>query len=354
MLRRRPDSTLEFRLVEAALFAAAPAPLTSERRDALRLRIMSNLGPQDPSRRRLPPMPGLVRERWVSIPAGVGIAAAIIAANQAVLHLSRPSSSPEPVVQATGEILVNGQAATHAVAGQRIEARTATWISLGDAQAGLEPGSVVRFSGAGESMILWIEAGDVTVVTGDRALSVSGGSWVASLQAGTVARFVPIGEATVVHVEAGVVQLASRGQTHTVTPANSPLFVPGLADKPAEDTPGDGLHAPPPAPIDASAGSSGDAAGASAGEGGQDFDLPPSDPPGQGGENPGNGPPSDPPGQGGENPGNGPPSDPPGQGGENPGNGPPSDPPGQGGENPGNGPPSDPPGQGNGHGSGKE
>jgi hypothetical protein len=62
-----------------------------------------------------------------------------------------------------------------------------------------------------------------------------------------------------------------------------------------------------------------------------------SDPPGHGGENPGQG--VDPPGHGGENPGQG--AEPPGQGGENPGQG--ADPPGHGGENPGQG--TEPPGQ---------
>jgi hypothetical protein len=70
----------------------------------------------------------------------------------------------------------------------------------------------------------------------------------------------------------------------------------------------------------------------------QNTELPIALPPGQGGENPGQG--HEPPGQGGENPGQG--HEPPGQGGENPGQG--HEPPGQGGENPGQG--VEPPGQG--------
>ncbi|MCL4230479.1 MAG: hypothetical protein KJ053_02760, partial [Dehalococcoidia bacterium] len=348
MLRRRPDSTFEFRLVEAAITAAAPAPLTPERRDALHLRIFSNLGPQDSSRRLLPVAPGFVRERWVAIPAGVGIAAAIFAANRVVLDQS-PSASTGSVAVASGEIVVDGRTAASAVPGQRIEARSPSWVSLGGVQVGLEPGAVVQFSGSGDGLSLRVETGDVTVVTGERGLSVSGNGWAAVLQAATVARFVPMGDAMVVHVADGAVQLDFRGRSYTITPATSPFLLPGLSDEPGDASTTGAGQEPLLTPIDAG-GAGGSGHGVAAHDGSPDLDSPPSDPPGHGGDNPGNGsPPSDPPGQGGENPRNGSaPSNPPGQGGDNPGNGsPPSDPPGHGGENPGNGsPPSDPPGHG--------
>ncbi len=360
MLRRRPDATFEFRLVEAAFAAAAPAPLSPERREALRLRIFANLGPQDFPRRLLPTAPGFVRERWVAIPAGVGIAAAIIAANRVVLEFSQPATrSGDLVARASGEVLVDGQAGVSAVAGQRIEARTSAWLALpGGGQAGLEAGAVVRFTGSGASLALLIESGDVTVVTGDAGLAVAGQGWSASVQASTVARFVPMGDAMIVHVPEGLVQLTIGGRSYTITPADSPLFIPGASGQPAGDEGGAAEPEPPPGSADGDGPGAPDSPGFSRneesghpgppsdspGQGNLGNGNPPSDPPGQG--NPGDGgPPSDPPGQG--NGGNGgPPSDPPGQG--NGGNGnPPSDPPGQG--HGGNGgPPSDPPGQGNG------
>ncbi len=342
MLRRKPDATFEFRLVEAALAAAAPAPLSPERREALRLRIFANLGPQDSPRRLLPTAPGFVRERWVAIPAGVGIAAAIIAANRVVLELSQPATrSGDPVARASGEVLVDGQAGVSAVAGQRIEARTSAWLALpGGGQAGLEASAVVRFTGSGASLALLIERGDVTVVTGDVGLAVAGQGWSASVQASTVARFVPMGDAMIVHVPEGLVQLTIGGRSYTITPADSPLFIPGASGQPVGDEGGAAEPEPPPGSADGDGPGAPDSPGFSRNEE-SGHPGPPEDPPGQGN----GGPPSDPPGQG--NGGNGdPPSDPPGQG--NGGNGgPPSDPPGQG--NGGNGDlPSDPPGQGNG------
>ena len=78
MLRLRHDDSFELRLVEEAVVSLAPPRLSDERREALRTRIMSTLGPQDAApQRRL----GVVaNERWVLVPAGVGVIAAILAA----------------------------------------------------------------------------------------------------------------------------------------------------------------------------------------------------------------------------------------------------------------------------------
>ena len=76
MLRRKPDNTFEYRHLEFALGSSRPLPLTPERREALRLRIMTSLGPQDARARR-----GLaLREHWVAVPATIGVAAAIFGA----------------------------------------------------------------------------------------------------------------------------------------------------------------------------------------------------------------------------------------------------------------------------------
>src|SRR5690348_11515427 len=81
MLRRRPDNTFEFVIVESALETAAPGGLSAERREALRLRIISHIGEQLPAPRRTAAIFGApsFKSRWVVVPAGVGIGIAVIA-----------------------------------------------------------------------------------------------------------------------------------------------------------------------------------------------------------------------------------------------------------------------------------
>src|SRR5512142_1910654 len=106
MLRRRPDSTYEFRQIEAALRSARPKPLSAERKEALRLRIMSRLGEQELAR------PGLrvLHERWITVPAGIGLAAAIFAGARIVAEEAPWSTGGSTVVaHATGSMLVDGR-----------------------------------------------------------------------------------------------------------------------------------------------------------------------------------------------------------------------------------------------------
>lgn len=83
MLRRRPDDTFELRFIEEALHSFAPPRLSAERKEALRLRIMSSLGEQE---QKQPGFGILPRERWVLVPAGIGIIATILAAAKAADH----------------------------------------------------------------------------------------------------------------------------------------------------------------------------------------------------------------------------------------------------------------------------
>ena len=79
MLRLRPDHTFEFQLVETLLAQLEPGPLTESHRAALHARIFSRIGAQEPLLRGPGGLPRL-RPAWIAIPAGVGIAAAIVAA----------------------------------------------------------------------------------------------------------------------------------------------------------------------------------------------------------------------------------------------------------------------------------
>lgn len=241
MLRRRSDSTFEFRHVEAALWAARPAPLSDRRREALRLRIFAELGTQDEPRRLLA-LP--VNERWIAIPAGLGIAAVIVAASQ--LAPGWPGGDgPVPVAaRATGDVLVDGVPGTSARQGQRILARSASWVAIGEhVTVGLEQGEAFSFSGEAGAFTLSLETGNATVATTDSGTEVTAGLWSARVEANTVAKFSLVAGATIIEVAEGSVEVTFDGRTFTVTPGNSPLYLarpvaagmPGLASGPNGD-----------------------------------------------------------------------------------------------------------------------
>jgi hypothetical protein len=384
MLRRRPDNTFEFRYVEAALEAARPAPLSPARRDALRARIFAMLGEQE---RRQPLIGFTPGERWVTIPAGVGIAAAIFAAVQ-LARESVPTGHPvrSPLsVQAAGSMEVNGREASEAFAGDRIVARGDTWLTVAASyRVGLETGTAVRFEESGDSVALYFERGRATVATANSGLTVYGSNWSAMVAPGSVATFASVRGATVVTVAEGLVTITtSDGSSHEVRPPDGHFFVPGepgaatpepgsgdlnsvtgtpgqaptggaLPDdgtSPGSNPPGGGAGAPAADDGDdtgaAPPTSGSPPSGGSASAGDPERGTPPEDPgAGDGGvtENPGGGsPPADPPGAGSPpaDPGSGsPPADPPGKG------TPPENPPGN--PNPGGSgsPPADPPGNG--------
>jgi len=226
MLRRRPDATFEFRLVEEALMRSAPRGLSAERREALRLRIMDRLGNQEVVRR----WQSLPRaEVWVAIPAGAGVVAAILAAGRlSEAWQSRDEAAGGATYAlATGDVLVGGEPASEARPGQDIVARGSTWLTLSDdVRIGLESGSTVRFDDEAGRVVLTMESGDVTVVGGGRGVEVHGVGWAASVRSGTAARFSSVRSGLVVVVAEGEVEATVNGRSYIVLPSNSPLYVP--------------------------------------------------------------------------------------------------------------------------------
>ncbi len=179
MLRRRPDSTFEYRDIERALYASAPNALTPERKEALRLRIFSQLGAQDEGR---PAPAGMARERWIAIPVGVGIAATVIAGTRYVLDQRGPAGDDAVVAMASGAVTVDGASGASAGAGQRIAATGPSWVAVGEnVRVGLEDGAAFRFATSGDRLALLLESGRHHIVSNEPLLEVRGGRWAARL-----------------------------------------------------------------------------------------------------------------------------------------------------------------------------
>ena len=161
MLRRKPDNTFEFRHVEAALTGSRPLPLTAERREALRLRIMSNLGPQDAPARRA----ANLREHWVAIPAAGGVAAAIFGAVH-FANINDEQTSTIVMARSVGDILVNGKAVDSATAGEEIRARSFAWVAISDdVRVGMDPGSSISFQQSEDRLTVKHHSGNAVFVT---------------------------------------------------------------------------------------------------------------------------------------------------------------------------------------------
>lgn len=409
MLRRRPDNTFEYRDIERVLYASAPNTLSPERKEALRLRIFSQLGAQDEAR---PGLAGTARERWIAIPVGVGIAATVIAGTRYVLDQRGPAGDDSLVAVASGAVTVDGISGVPAAADQRIAATGPSWVAVGEnVRVGLEDGAAFRFATSGDRLALLLESGRHHIVSNEPLLEVRGARWAARMTGPGVLEvsihqwYTSIaaieGEAVVQH--AGSSFLLRAGDPPLLVmngPAGDPARgAPDMSDAPgatdsepgpggqggaAHGTPDDsdsdeaeaepvpaadagqpsaaGEQPAPEPPVtgeDGAQGSSPDAAGTPGGppagappSGVPPIEEPPVDPP----PGAGHGPQGDPPGQGhaGEPPAGDPPGNPgqgshPGQG-EDPGQGQPPDSPGASGSagppgNPGGHPPGGPPGK---------
>ena len=138
MPRPSPLDAATLRAIDLALEAARPPALAEERRDAIRLRVMSRLGPQSP-----PPttLPDVLRRRWVAAPAAVAIAGLMLVAAQLV---DGGAGSPADAygAHADGNVEVNGQPGSAALAGDVILARSTSWLSIGpDVRVAMAPGA---------------------------------------------------------------------------------------------------------------------------------------------------------------------------------------------------------------------
>jgi|GEM_PF-6258913 len=378
MLRRNHENSFEFLLVERALQQLAPGKLTLERKIALRDRIFSQLGPQDVPWRES--ARGAIGARWVAVPAGIGIAAAVLTALADAGLLDLRSEPAEQRMAAAPEFQVIGAIDGDVERGRLVTARTASWITHGRSVFGLEAGSSVIFHRATEHAYdIELVSGEINVATDVAHVRVALGLSAAELGPGGSLKATRVDSLSTVTAIRGAVNVSTGGATFPISPEDGTQFL----SNPGEDSgpPSAGALPDPSGP--ASDGSPGQApstppglitsAGggqppASSGQAPDDVPPPDASSPGEG-----NGPPAHAPGPP-DNPGPGnsqgtPPADPghgngqgnpPQEPGADPGQGnPPSDPGGGNGtppEDPGGGdgnapgsPPEDP---GNGHGPG--
>jgi len=223
MLRRKAGNIVEFRQLEAMLTQSSPPGLTAARREALWLRISSGLGEQDPAPavlRFLPP-----RERWIAIPAGAGLAAAVVAG--AVLIAEQVSSPTAGITaHAVGDVLVDGQQSNDVQPGAMLVARSSTWVSVGsNIRVGLDTGAVVRYDYANGSVALHLFSGDVTVAATTSGVNLNGDGWSAVLGPGTLVSASTVGASTTFQVVESTATLTFDGSTRTLGPSDPAVHI---------------------------------------------------------------------------------------------------------------------------------
>jgi hypothetical protein len=205
MLRRRPDNTFEFREIERMLYSVQPPALAPERRDALRVRIMASLGQQDAPRSAALPLLPPFRERWVAIPAGVGLAAAVIAGMK---YYEGTLQDGDVYARISGPVTVDGAYAERAEAGDLLVAVNAADIDIGTQfRISLEAGARFSYYESDGQFTFRPHAGTATLVTGNRDAFLIGDGWSGRIASGSLAQFTASAEALTVHVLDGMVWL---------------------------------------------------------------------------------------------------------------------------------------------------
>ena len=226
MLRNRGDG-VEFRELESLLFRAGPAPLSSERREALREVIFTNLGIQDELRRGI--AAALASPRWIAVPVGAGIAAAVIAASKPAFEAVR-RQDPAPGGIVSGIVTVRGIVAPRLREGETATASTYASILFqdGSARVDLEPGGSIRLIEDGRVLALEWRAGSLSLASAGRDVRVHGIGWNAHFAAGGTAllRHSTGGSAVLVIVE-GAVTVAAGGDTCSAGAGMTILVSPG-------------------------------------------------------------------------------------------------------------------------------
>ena len=211
MLRRRADGELEFLALEAILREVALPPLSPEQRERIWARIVSHLGPQE-----VPDEPvGRVtlRRRWIAIPLGAGVAAAIVAASWPLLANWRASDPRPGALVAAGELRVGGQPANRVETGRTVYARTAASLLLPEPAARLDVSAGSRFELVGhdsEALFLRLDAGTLTVASPSAAVRLTLGEWEVRASSGAAFRAQAAGIG-IVDVFEGSVRLDFRG-----------------------------------------------------------------------------------------------------------------------------------------------
>jgi hypothetical protein len=204
MLRRGPDNTYEYRDIERMLYSIHTPALAPQRKDALRARIMARLGHQDERRRVALPLIPEFREKWVAIPAGVGLAAAIIAGMNYYEGLGGDGGTLH--ARLSGPVTVDGAYSDRAEPGDLLVALSAADIDIGTQfRVSLEAGARFSYYESDGRVTFRPFAGTATLVTGDRDAFLIGDGWTGRILSGSLAEFTVSAEALTVHVTDGTV-----------------------------------------------------------------------------------------------------------------------------------------------------
>lgn len=232
MLRRRHDDTFEFRDIERVLYSIQPPALAPERKDALRLRIMASLGEQEEARRGLAAL--TIRERWIAVPAGAGLAAAILAG----AYIMNPGQSAAPI---SGTVTYNGVAIERPQPGQLMVAVSNAQLRISsNILVSMDAGARFSYAESNGNVTLQPLSGRTMVTTTEPA-TVAGAGWSARMSPGSTAVFEFAAAALTIEVPGGVVVLSVTGQPdRSITDADGIVsIIPGT---PAD--PGTGMGGP--------------------------------------------------------------------------------------------------------------
>ncbi len=118
MLRPRQDRGYELLLFGEAVRRARPAKAQPSSVAAVKLRVMASLGEQEGRARTATAQ----TSRWIAIPAGIGLTAAVIAALRPTEQQTDGEDSGAAAQLSAGRILFDGNPILAALPGQRIVA----------------------------------------------------------------------------------------------------------------------------------------------------------------------------------------------------------------------------------------
>lgn len=236
MLRRRPDDSFELRYIEHALRAISAPPLSSERKAVLLDRIMSNLGDQDAPRSFART---IATERWILVPAGIGIIGTIlataIAAERLVADTSDGSSSP----------LSGGLVAVQPANPGHYIATADQWVRFrNDVAVGIEEGSEIRYDTVDGVTAVRLLSGHCTVVTRNARTMVTGAGFSIELDENSIVRVETLERGSRITAMLGVSRVTSAGLSIALAAGQSievPMLPPAAVDGETPATPGSNI-----------------------------------------------------------------------------------------------------------------
>ncbi len=233
MMLRRRGSAVFYREVKIAAEASRPA-FSAERKERLKQRIMLSLGDQaqaqSPARSR-------VAYQWVRVPAGVGVAATILAAaSPLVARLMQDD------VSSVG-VLANSSGETSSVEeGRLLVAGEALSLLLRDGagRVDMDPRSAVRVRYAARVPSIEIARGRMTVASGASEITVRGTDWHSAVAGYSIVEFEQGDGVARLSVIEGHVSLRVGSATCEAGPGEAIFIGPGpvCAVVPAATPPG--------------------------------------------------------------------------------------------------------------------